>query len=38
MLVPWRPTIEQRLGRQLATTVCASRVSWDVGKQRGRSL
>ncbi|BBP05115.1 hypothetical protein TPL01_09990 [Sulfuriferula plumbiphila] len=37
-LIPWRPVIEQRLGRQLAATVRGSGVSWDFERQRGPSL
>lgn len=37
-LVPWRAVIEQRLGQQLAATVCGGRVSWEVGRQRGPQL
>ncbi|MFM0276519.1 relaxase/mobilization nuclease and DUF3363 domain-containing protein [Paraburkholderia sediminicola] len=37
-LVPWRPVIEQRLGQQLAVTVRASGVSWEIGRQHGHSL
>ncbi len=37
-LVPWKPVIEQRLGQQLAATVCGDGVSWEVGLQRGSSL
>ena len=37
-LIPWRPVIEQRLGRQLAATVRGSDVSWDFERQRGSSL
>jgi len=35
-LVPWRPVVEQRLGRQVAAVVLASSVTWDMGRQRGR--
>ncbi len=37
-LVPWRPVIEQRLGQQIAATVRAGGVSWEVGRQRGPSI
>jgi len=37
-LVPWKPVIEPRLGRQIAATVRGSSVSWDIGRQRGQSL
>lgn len=36
-LVPWRPTIEQRLGQQLTATV-SDNVSWEIGKQRGPAI
>lgn len=34
-LVPWKPMIEQRVGKHLAATVRGSSVSWEVGRQRG---
>ncbi|MFC4924370.1 DUF3363 domain-containing protein [Delftia deserti] len=37
-LVPWRPVIEQRLGQQIAVTVRAGGVSWEVGRARGPSV
>ncbi|MBQ0215720.1 relaxase/mobilization nuclease and DUF3363 domain-containing protein [Alcaligenes faecalis] len=37
-LVPWRPVIKQRLGRQLAATVRGSGVSWEIGRQREPSI
>ncbi|MDX4953652.1 relaxase/mobilization nuclease and DUF3363 domain-containing protein [Delftia acidovorans] len=37
-LVPWKPVIEQRLGQQLAATVHSRGVSWELGRQRGRSF
>lgn len=37
-LVPWRPVIEQRLGKQLAATVRGGGVSWETGRQRGPSI
>jgi type IV secretory pathway VirD2 relaxase len=37
-LVPWKPVIDQRLGRQLAVTVHGGSVSWEVGRQRARGL
>lgn len=33
-LVPWKPVIEQRLGQQLAATIRAGSVSWEIGRQR----
>ncbi len=37
-LVPWKPVIEQRLGQQLAATVCGGGASWEIGRQRGLGL
>ncbi|VFS92079.1 relaxase [Pseudomonas aeruginosa] len=37
-LVPWKPVIEQRLGRQLAATVRSGGVSWQIGRQRGLAV
>ncbi|PZP57748.1 MAG: type VI secretion protein, partial [Pseudoxanthomonas spadix] len=37
-LVPWQPVIEQRLGRQLATTAHSRGVSWEIGRQRGPTI
>ncbi|PYE23137.1 phage/plasmid primase-like uncharacterized protein [Paraburkholderia silvatlantica] len=37
-LVPWKPVIEQRLGRQLAATVRRSGVSWEIGRRRGPAI
>ncbi|MCW0399119.1 hypothetical protein NB688_002521 [Xanthomonas sacchari] len=37
-LVPWKPVIEPRLGRQLSVTVRGGAVTWDVGRQRGPSI
>lgn len=34
-LVPWRPVIEQRLGKQLTATMRGGRASWEFGRQRG---
>ena len=36
-LVPWKPVIEQRLGRQLAATVRGGGASWEIGRQPGLS-
>lgn len=33
-LVPWRPMIERRLGRQLAATVRGGGVSWEMARHR----
>ncbi|WP_261540449.1 relaxase/mobilization nuclease domain-containing protein [Burkholderia multivorans] len=35
-LVPWRPVIEQRLGRQVFATLHGSGVSWEFKKSLGR--
>lgn len=37
-LVPWKPVIEQRLGKQLTATVRGSWVSWDIGRQQDLHL
>lgn len=37
-LVPWRPVMEQRLGQQVEATVRGGAVSWQFGRQRGRSI
>ena len=37
-LVPWKPVIEQRLGRQITATVRGSRVTWEIGQRRGLGL
>lgn len=37
-LVPWKPVIEPRLGRQLSAVVRGSSVTWNLGLQRGVSL
>lgn len=34
-LVPWRPVIESRLGREVVAVVRGSAVSWNWGRQRG---
>ncbi|MBF2969481.1 DUF3363 domain-containing protein, partial [Pseudomonas aeruginosa] len=37
-LVPWKPVIEQRLGRQLAVTVRGASTSWELGRPRGPAI
>ena len=37
-LVPWKPVIEQRLGKQLAATVRGGGVSWEIGRHRGPTI
>ncbi len=37
-LVPWRPVVEQRLGRQVAAIVRGQSVTWELGRQRGVSI
>ena len=37
-LVPWKPVIEQRLGKQLAATVRGGGVSWEIGWHRGPTI
>lgn len=34
-LLPWKPTIEQQLGQQLAATQRSGYVSWELGRNRG---
>ncbi|AYF88164.1 hypothetical protein D6Z43_13770 [Pseudomonas sp. DY-1] len=33
--MPWKSLFEQRMGQQIATTVCGDWVSREVGQQRG---
>ena len=35
-LVPWRPVVEQRLGRQVSAIVKGASVTWGLTRQRGR--
>ena len=37
-LVPWRPVIESRLGREVVAVVRGSAVSWNWGRQRGPTV
>jgi type IV secretory pathway VirD2 relaxase len=37
-LVPWRPVIEQRLGQQVAAIVRGGYVTWQLGRQQGKSI
>jgi len=37
-LVPWKPMLEQRLGRQVAATVRGQSVNWEFGRHRGPGL
>jgi type IV secretory pathway VirD2 relaxase len=37
-LVPWKPVIEQRLGRSLSAVVRGSGASWELGRSRGASI
>lgn len=37
-LVPWRPVIEQRLGRQITGTMSGSVVSWEIGRKSGPAV
>lgn len=34
-LVPWRPVMDERLGRQISGIVRDSGVSWDFGRKLG---
>ena len=37
-LVPWKPVIEQRLGRSLSAVVRGGNVSWELGRGRGLGI
>jgi len=37
-LVPWRPVIEQRLGRQIAATMSGSTVFWETDRKPGLAI
>lgn len=37
-LVPWRPVIEKRVGQSLSAVIQDGRVSWEFGRDRGRSI
>lgn len=37
-LVPWKPVLEQRLGRSVNGIVRGGSVSWDLSRQRGIGL
>lgn len=37
-LVPWRPVIEQHLGRQMSAVVRGSSATWQLTKQKGISI
>lgn len=37
-LVPWRPVIEDRLGREVSGIVQGGSVSWQLGRKRGLGL
>jgi hypothetical protein len=34
-LVPWRPTLERAIGRQVSGIVRESGISWTIGRDRG---
>lgn len=34
-LVPWKPVLEPRLGKQLAVTIRNGSASWEIGRHRG---
>ena len=36
-LVPWRPVIDQRVGKQVSATIRGDHVVWSFGRQRGLS-
>jgi hypothetical protein len=37
-LVPWRPVIEDRLGREVLGIVQGGSISWQLGRKRGLGL
>lgn len=37
-LVPWRPVVEQRLGKTVTALVRGGSASWEFGRQRGASI
>ncbi len=37
-LVPWKPVIEQRLGKTMTAVIRGSNVSWELERQRGKSM
>lgn len=37
-LVPWRPALEQELGRQVSGIVRSSGIEWTLGRQRGLGI
>ena len=37
-LVPWRPAIENELGRQVAGLVRGEGISWELGRKRGLGI
>ena len=37
-LVPWTPTLERQVGRQVTGVATALGVDWSVGRKRGMEL
>jgi hypothetical protein len=37
-LVPWRPMVEESLGKTISAVVRGSQVTWELGRQRGLSI
>jgi len=37
-LVPWRPMIENSMGKTISAVVRGDHVAWQLGRQRGLSL
>jgi type IV secretory pathway VirD2 relaxase len=37
-LVPWRPVIQNKIGRQVMGVMCAGEMSWQLGRGRGLSF
>ena len=37
-LVPWRPVIARRLGREIVGLVTEGGISWQIGQDRGLGI
>jgi hypothetical protein len=37
-LVPWRPVIDQNLGRSITGILHGGSTTWELGQGRGRSI
>jgi hypothetical protein len=38
VLVPWRPIVERRLGREVSGVLRAGGISWNLGRERGLGI